>query len=113
MLYNGCLIAGLIEAMVFRRAAWVKRIMTDLEPCLAGCDSALAEADLLLAILAASGTNESALAPVRDSIATLHREVDRLRGFKVAPLRKKADPFWMELGGGESPWSSTGASPGD
>ncbi len=87
--------------------------MTDFEPCLAGCDSALAEAELLLAMLAASGTDETTLAPVRESIATLHREVDRLRGLKVAPLRKKNDPFWMELGGGESPWPSTGAPLGD
>ena len=109
MLYNERLTVRLIGAMVFRRSAWVKRNMTDLDPCLTGCDSALAEAELLLAMLAASGTNEAALAPVRESITTLHREVDRLRGLKVAPLRKKADPFWMELGGGGSPWPSGGA----
>ncbi len=87
--------------------------MTDLDPCLAGCDSALAEAELLLAMLAASGTNETALAPVRASIATLHREVDRLRGLKVTPSRKKVDPLWMEIGGGGSPWSPGGLPVGD
>ena len=63
-------------------------------------------------MLAASGTDEAALAPVRDSIATLHREVARLRGLNVAPLRKKADPFWMELGSGQSPWESGGTPQG-
>lgn len=87
--------------------------MTDLDPCLAGCDSALAEAELLLAMLAATGTDESALVPVRASIAKLRREVDRLRGLKVAPSRKNADPFWMELGGGQSPWTANGAPLGE
>lgn len=87
--------------------------MTDLIPCLAGCDSALAEAELLLALLAASGTDEAALAPVRMSIANLRREVDRLRGIKVAPARKKSGPLWMEIGGGESPWSSGGVPLGN
>ena len=87
--------------------------MTDLDPCLAGCDSALAEAELLLAMLAATGTDEGALAPVRASIAKLHREVDRLRGLKVDPSRKKANPFWMDLGGGTTPWQSETPSPGE
>ena len=87
--------------------------MTDLDPCLAGCDSALAEAELLLAMLAATGTDEAALAPVRHSIAKLRREVDRLRGLKVAPSQKKADPFWMELGGGESLWTPGSDPQGD
>ena len=113
MLYNERLTVRLIGAMVFRRSAWVKRIMTDLDPCLAGCDCALAEAEQLLAILAASGTDEAALAPVRASIATLRREVDRLRGLKVAPSRKKANPFWMDLGGGTTPWQSETPSPGE
>ena len=113
MLYNERLTVRLIGAMVFRRSAWVKRIMTDLDPCLAGCDCALAEAEQLLAVLAATGTDEAALAPVRASIATLRREVDRLRGLKVAPSRKKADPFWMELGGNQSPWRSDGPPLGD
>lgn len=88
--------------------------MTDLDPCLAGCDSALAEAELLLAMLGAAGSDDDALAPVKLSIATLRREVDRLRGLKVVPVRRRTDPFWMELGGsGESPWAAGGASPGD
>ena len=80
------------------------KTMTDLDPCLAGCDSALAEAALLLAILSASGSDETALAPVRQSIAKLRREVDRLRGFKVIPARREADPGWMSFGEAHSPW---------
>ena len=87
--------------------------MIDLDPCLAGCDSALAEAELLLAMLGASGTDEAELAPVRASITVLRREVGRLRGLKVQPSRRQTDPFWIDLGGRESPWPSGAASPGD
>jgi len=84
--------------------------MIELDPCLAGCDSALAEAELLLAVLGASGTDAAALAPVRASIAVLRREVDRLRGLKVHPARRKTDPFWMQTGKSQSPWPSADPS---
>jgi len=81
--------------------------MTDLDPCLAGCDAALAEAQALLAMLDGAGLDEAAIAPVRGSIARLRREIDRLRGLKVAPAPRQSDPWWIELGGGgESPWSA-------
>ena len=78
--------------------------MNELDPCLAGCDSALGEAERLLAMLAATGSAEESLAPVQASIARLRREVDRLRGLKVAPARRKTGPLWMQSSGGESPW---------
>ena len=78
--------------------------MNQLEPCLTGCDSALAEAERLLAILAATGSAEESLAPAQASIARLRREVDRLRGLKVAPARRKTGPLWTQSPGGESPW---------
>jgi hypothetical protein len=55
--------------------------MCDLDPCLRGCDSALAEADLLIAML--SAIPESArpeMAALRGRIALLRHEVGRLRG---------------------------------
>lgn len=88
--------------------------MTDLDPCLAGCDAALAEAELLLAILGANPATETDLAPVRLSISAMRREVDRLRGMKIVPPRTKTDPYWMNLAEGESPWpmrSSDGTNP--
>ena len=87
--------------------------MTDLDPCLAGCDSVLAEAERLLAVLAATRSDEVAFAPIRHSIAKLRREVDRIRGHKVPHLRRDADPFRTQLGGGESPWSSKRSSSTD
>ena len=83
--------------------------MTNLDPCLAGCDSALAEAELLLAMLAGSGSDEVALVPVRASITALRREVDRLRGLKVPPARRKTNPFWTQFGEAQSPWPSIGS----
>ena len=80
--------------------------MTDLDPCLAGCDSALAEAERLLAVLAATGSDGAAVAPIRRTIARLRREVDRLRGLKVSPARREFSPFRTQLAGGKSPWPS-------
>lgn len=85
--------------------------MTDLDPCLAGCDAALAEAERMLAMLGAGGTDDTALAPVRHSIAKLRREVGRLRGLKTPRIRKENDPLWIDLVASRSPWPSTrGAS---
>jgi len=80
--------------------------MTNLDPCLAGCDRALAEAERLLAVLAATDGDEAALTPVRTTIARLRREVDRLRGLKVSPARREFSPFRTQLTGGKSPWPS-------
>ena len=87
--------------------------MTDLDPCLAGCESALAEAEELLAVLAATGCDEAAVAPIRHSIARLRREVDRLRGLKVPQIPRKADPLWVELGSEEAPWPAAGSPNAD
>lgn len=87
--------------------------MNELDPCLAGCDSALAEAERLLAMLAATGSDEESLAPVRASVARLRREIDRLRGLKVPPARRKTGPSWTQSPGGESPWPSIVAPTAD
>ena len=78
--------------------------MTELDPCLAGCDAALAEAQLLIAVLDGLGGNDAALDPVRRSIAALRREVDRLRGVKVMSQRRYTDPFWTNMAPGQLPW---------
>lgn len=89
------------------------RNMTDLDPCLAGCDAALAEAELLLAMLNDAALIDAELGPVRRSITTLRREVDRLRGMKVVPSRRETDPFWMKLGSADSPWPASGSDRGE
>lgn len=84
--------------------------MTDLIPCLLGCDTALAEADLLIAMLS---VDRDSLGPelvaVRTRIARLRREVDRLRGMPIVPARREIHPDWIDLVSGGSPWSARGA----
>ena len=79
--------------------------MTDLDPCLLGCDNALAEADSLLVMLANSSVSlDPELAAVRLRIARLRREVDRLRGMPIDPDRRKLQPDWIGLTTIGSPW---------
>lgn len=79
--------------------------MTDLEPCLSGCDQALAEAELLIASLEHGPARlDVELSGLRDRIATLRREVERLRGMGGASIRKRIEPNWTEVSGSESPW---------
>jgi hypothetical protein len=67
--------------------------MTELESYLAGCDAALAEADLLVVRLAGLPPSlNPEVATARRSIAALRREVDRLRGMKSAPWRREMHP---------------------
>lgn len=80
--------------------------MNDLDPCLAGCDAALAEAELLLAMLGRGSPAGIDLDGAKASIAALRREVDRLRGMKVVPARRRNDPLSIELPGPNSPWPS-------
>ncbi len=83
--------------------------MTDLQPCLAGCDQALAEADLLITALAGwSETLDPELASVRARIAALRLEVERLRGMPSSPKRKRIKPEWTKLAGTEAPWPPSG-----
>ena len=86
--------------------------MDQLDPCLAGCDQALTEAERMLAMLAATGTAEDSLAPVRASIARLQREVGRLRGLKVAPAAQRTSPMWTDFGP-NSPWNELGTARSD
>lgn len=79
--------------------------MTDLQPCLSGCNQALAEAELFIASLEYGPARlEVELSGIRDRIATLRREVERLRGMGGAPMRKRIEPDWSDLSGSESPW---------
>ena len=79
--------------------------MTGLDPCLIGCDSALAEADLLLVMLGNSpAALDPELAAVRLRIARLRREVDRLRGMPIEPDRRTLQPDWSGSTAIGSPW---------
>ena len=81
--------------------------MTDLDPCLLGCDSALAEADLLIAMLSDSSDSlDPELTAVRLTITRLRREVDRLRGMPIVPARGKIHPDWIDLSSEGSPWAA-------
>ncbi len=85
--------------------------MTDLQAYLAGCDQALAEAELLITSLDYGPARlEVELSGLRQRIATLRVEVERLRGMRGAPMRNRIEPKWTELSGSESPWCSP-ASP--
>jgi len=84
--------------------------MTDLDPCLLGCDSALAEADLLIAMLSdGPGSLEPELSAVRLRIAALRHEIERLRGLPTLPVRRKIHPDWIDLAANGSPWTAFGA----
>lgn len=83
--------------------------MTDFEPCLSGCDQALAEADLLIACMTDFPASlEPELAATRERIAALRHEVDRLRGMTPLPPRRKMHPDWIKLSSKGSPWSPRG-----
>lgn len=79
--------------------------MTDVEPCLAGCEQALAEAEFLLTTLRViPGSLEPELATVCARIARLRNEVERLRGMTTVRVRRNIHPDWIELAGGSTPW---------
>ena len=85
--------------------------MTDLDPCLSGCDQALAEAELLLATLQYGPARiEVEMSGIRDRIAILRREVERLRGMRTPPVRKRIEPDRTEMGSNTSPWCGPTAS---
>lgn len=74
--------------------------MTDLEPCLLGCDLALAEANQLMLLLSEEGrSSDPEVAAVRARIAVLRREVERLRGTTAIPRRRRIHPDWIKLAG--------------
>jgi len=80
--------------------------MTDLQPCLTGCDQALTEAERLIACLADFPASlEPELTATRQRIAALRREVERLRGLSAIPARRKMHPDWIGLSDGPSPWA--------
>ena len=81
--------------------------MTDIEPCLTGCDQALAQADLLIACLANFPASlEPELTATRQRIAALRREVERLRGIYSIPAWRNIHPDWIHLSDGPSPWAA-------
>ncbi len=87
--------------------------MTDLDPCLLGCDIALAEADSLIAMLSdGSDSLEPDLLTVRMRIARIRREVDRLRGMATLPARTEMHPDWIDLANNGSPWAARGPGMG-
>ena len=83
--------------------------MTDIQPCLTGCDRALAEADRLIACLADFPASlEPELTSTRERIAALRLEVERLRGMATVPTRRKIHPDWIDLASEGSPWAARG-----
>lgn len=80
--------------------------MTDLDPFLLDCDTALVEAELLITML--SDSLDPELAAVRLRIAALRHEVERLRGMATLPVRRKAPPDWSEHTANGSPWAALG-----
>lgn len=83
--------------------------MNKFEPYLAGCDQALAEADLLIACLDDFPASlEAELAATRQRIAALRLEVERLRGMTTLPPRRKMHPDWIDLSSFGSPWCAGG-----
>ena len=86
--------------------------MPNLDPCLAGCDHALAEAERLIASLSGFPASLAPeLAATRVRIAVLRREVERLRGMTTLPPRRKIHPDWIDLSSYGSPWSARGTAP--
>lgn len=80
--------------------------MTDLDPCLRGCDLALAEADRLVQLLAdCPDSLDREIEAVRLRIAVLRSEVERLRGMPALVPSRKVQPKWIDLPGEGSPWA--------
>lgn len=87
----------------------VIEFMTNLDPCLRGCDLALAEADLLIELLSEGCESlDPELTAVRRQIARLRGEVDRLRGMPTLPTRRRVHPDWTDLASASSPWAARG-----
>lgn len=83
--------------------------MTNIDPCLFGCDNALAEADLLLLMLSESPASlEPEVTATRARIAALRREVERLRGMTTVQTRRRIQPNWTDLTSDGSPWAARG-----
>lgn len=80
--------------------------MIDLQPCLSGCDRALAETDTLLSRLTdlpPEMTPELDLA--RLQVAALRREVERLRGMATVEPLVRVHPDRMKSPS-KTPWSA-------
>ena len=93
--------------VAFPHATMSISLMPSLDPCLAGCDHALAEADRLIASLAGFPVSlEPELAATRIRIAVLRREVERLRGMTTLPPRRKIHPDRIDLSNSASPWGA-------
>ncbi len=87
--------------------------MTKINPFLHDCDSALAEAEKLLAMLTDQYQSlDPEIAAVRGRIARLRREVDRLRGLAVPLERGEVDPDRIDRLS-HSPWFDRRATPRD
>ncbi len=83
--------------------------MAELQPCLAGCDQALAEAEVLIASLARFPASlDPELAATKLRIAALRHEVERLRGMTTFRVRRKIHPDWIDLANGVTPWPAAG-----
>ncbi len=83
--------------------------MTDYDPCLSGCDQALAEAELLITSLAEfQSPLDPELGAFIERIATLRQEVERLRGMPTVRVRRKLHPDWINLAGEAALWPTAG-----
>jgi hypothetical protein len=87
--------------------------MTNLDPCLRGCDLALAEADRLVQLLVdCPDSLDHEIDAVRLRIAALRSEVERLRGIPTFVPGRKVHPKWIDLPGEGSPWATDNGQSG-
>ena len=84
-------------------------LITCLDPCLIGCDHALAEADKLIqSLVDCPASLDPELAAVRMRIGALRHEVERLRGMPIMPMRRETRPDRIDLTAIGSPWTPPG-----
>ena len=81
--------------------------MTDLDLSLGGCERALVEADLLVAMLTDSPESiDPELSTLCSRIAVLRREVERLRRMPNLPVWEERPIRRKPILASESPWAA-------
>lgn len=86
--------------------------MTDLEPWLAACEHALAEAELQLARLTGLPPDLAPeLSAVRLMIAAMRLEVEQLHGGPISAAPRKISPKWIDQAGWRPPWPTEPRQP--
>lgn len=87
-------------------------VMTKIEPCLLGCDTALAEADRLMHLLCGySRPLDPEITALRRRIAALRKEVERLRGITSVRAERRMNTDWIDPSHIGSPWAAPDRGP--